>query len=242
MAAVPLADDRVFIINFHERDAWVLRVRLFRVRVHVSQKVPRVFLLKLDHFRYVIIDPLLHVGEFFHLREITVPGVERPADVEVNIDVDPHQFHLVNKPVEPVEFFLVHLAVAEFLVLPPDFRIDEMKAHDVDPERAQTQGEPCRVGFLREVRVKRKVHAPETERFAGPIDENVPGDSHLAGVSRRGKTSRRSPEESQAGAFDRKRKEWVPSVKGEREENREKKKNRAHFFKEREGASASASR
>ena len=166
LAPRPRGDDRVFVVDFNDRDARVVDVSLAGVRVDVRQQVAGVLLLQLDHSRVEVVDALVLRREVFRVFE-PVALVERSRNVQVDIDVNPFFLKAIDHVVELVELFRVDFRSRFFEVGAPNVAAVHMvQSDDADPEPRKRTSEELGVFFVREVAAETEVRAEEA-RVAG---------------------------------------------------------------------------
>ena len=155
----PARDDRVFVIDFDDRDAGVVRIRLARVRVDVREQVFGVFLLILDHFPIEIVDAFVLRRELSGVGE-PVDFFERAGNVEVDIDIDPFLLETIDHVVKSIELIGVDFGRAFVKILAPNVaRIHVMKAHDPDSEPRERIGDALGFFFGCKTRAKTEIRA-----------------------------------------------------------------------------------
>ena len=162
----PRGDDRVFVVDFDDRDARVVDVSLAGVRVDVRQQVAGVLLLLGDHSRVEVVDALVLRRETIRVFE-AVALVERSRNVQVNVDVNPFFLKAIDHVVELVELFRVDFRSRFLEVGAPNVAAVHMvQPNDADPEPRKGPSEELGVFFLREVGAEAEVRAEEA-RVAG---------------------------------------------------------------------------
>ena len=180
----------VLVEDLDDRDRRLVPILGLRVGIDVREDLPRVVLLQLDQARVVERHPLrpADLVEVLH----AVPGLVRPADVQVQIDVDPALLELGHEEVEAVELARVEApAVTGARGDDParGVEVDEVQAHHVHPVARECAG-PHRDVFLRRQQDRAsapvgEMHPPEAEPSAVPPGQMAVPDAHEPVLARR---------------------------------------------------------
>ena len=134
LSARPGAENAVFVVDLDHRNAGIVNVGFFRVRIEVRQQIFGVLFLIFDHLRLEV------VQTFVVLRNVVVVVhavalVKLTPNVEVYVDINAVAFQLINQIVE-----LFHLRFRQIKVIfavvpaPDNVRIHVMKPNGIDPK------------------------------------------------------------------------------------------------------------
>ena len=132
MSARPGAENAVFVVDLDHRNAGIVNVGFFRVRVEVRQQILGVLFLIFNHLRLEVVQALVVLRNVFVVVH-AVALVKLTPDVKVDIDINAVAFQLINQIVElfHLRFRQIEMVFAVFPA-PDNARIHVMKPNGVD--------------------------------------------------------------------------------------------------------------